>query len=85
MVSNHSGETIRRKIKSEGRDEVDEGTIQESHKTADIYNENVDINHADSANEEPIRIVEYDLSGFKRDRRLRLKEALEGDDFRKRK
>ena len=46
-------ETIRRKIENEGRDEVNEGTIQESDNTADIYDENVDINHADSANEEP--------------------------------
>ena len=51
----------------------------------EIYDENVDINHADSANEEPITIIEIDLSNFKRGRLLRLREALEGDDFGKRK
>ena len=61
-VTNIEIETIRRKIENEGRDEVNEGTIQESVNIADIYDENVDINHADSANEEPIRIIENDLS-----------------------
>ena len=47
----------------------------------DIYEENVDINHADSAKEEPIRIIENELSDSERDRLLRLREALECDDF----
>ena len=68
-------------MENEGRDEVNEGTIQESDNTADIYDKNVDINRADSANEEPIRIIENDLSDSKRDRLLRLREALEGGDF----
>ena len=33
--------------------------------------------------EEPIRIIEKDLSDAEGDRLLRLKEALEGDDFGK--
>ena len=49
----------------------------------DIYDENVDINHVDSVNEEPIRIIEKDLSDAEGDRFLRLREALEGDDFGK--
>ena len=53
-VTNIEIETIRRKIENEGRDKVNEGTIKESDNTADIYDENGDINHADSANEEPI-------------------------------
>ena len=57
--------------------------MQESDKTADINDENADINHADSANEEPIRIIENDLSDSERDSLLRLREALEGDDFGK--
>ena len=80
-VTNIEIETIRRK--KEGRDKVIESTIQESDNTADIYDQNVDINHADSANEEPIRIIENDLSDSERDRLLRLREALEGDDFGK--
>ena len=48
-----------------------------------FYDEKGDINHADSANEEPIRIVENVLSESERDRLLRLREALEGDDFGK--
>ena len=82
-VTNIEIETIRRKIENEGRDEVNEGTIQESDSTADIYDENGNINHADSANEEPIRIFENVLSDSERDRLLRLREALEGDDFGK--
>ena len=82
-VTNIEIETIRRKIENEGRDEVNEGTIQESVNIADIYDENVDINHADSANEEPIRIIENDLSDSERDRFLRLREALKGDNFGK--
>ena len=57
--------------------------MQESNKTADINDENVDINHADSANEEPIRIIENDLSDSERDSLLRLREALEEDHFGK--
>ena len=51
LVRNIEIETIRRKIENEGRDEVNEVTIQESDNTVDIYDENVDINHADSTNE----------------------------------
>ena len=43
-------ETIRRKIENESRDEVNEGTIQESDNTAHINDENVDTNRADRAN-----------------------------------
>ena len=66
-VANIEIETIRRKIESEGRDKVNEGTIKESDNTADIYDENGDINHADSANEEPIGIAENVLSDSERD------------------
>ena len=82
-VTNIDIETIRRKIENEGRDEVNEGTIKGSDNTADIYDENGDINHPDSANEEPIRIIKNDLSDSERDRLLILREALEGDDFGK--
>ena len=82
-VTNIEIETIRRKIENEGRDEVNEGTTKESDNTADFYDEKGDINHADSANEEPIRIVENVLSESERDRLLRLREALEGDDLGK--
>ena len=81
-VTNIETETIRRKIEN-GRDEVNEGTMKENDNTADIYDENIDINHADSANEVPIRIIENDLSDSERDMLLRLREALEGDDFGK--
>ena len=66
-VTNTEIEIIRRKIENESTDEVNEGTIQESDSTADIYDENVDINHADSANEKPIRIIENGLSDSERD------------------
>ena len=82
-VTNREIETIRRKIENEGRDEVNQDTMQESDNIADINDENVDINHADSANEKPIRIIENDLSNSERERHLRLGEALEGDDFGK--
>ena len=72
-VTNIEIETIRRKIENEGG----------SDNTADFYDEKGDINHADSANEEHIRIVENVLSESERDRLLRLTEALEGDDFGK--
>ena len=78
-----SKETIRRKIENDGMDEVNEGTVQGSDNTADINDENVDVVHAHSANEEPFRIIENDLSDSERDRLLRLREALEGDDFGK--
>ena len=71
-VTNIEIETIRKKIENEGRDDVNKGKIQESDNTADIYDEIVDINHADGANEEPIRIIENDLNDFERDRTLRL-------------
>ena len=57
--------------------------MQESDNIEDTNDENIDINHADSANEEPIRIIENYLSDSERDRLLRLREALEGDDFGK--
>ena len=66
-VTNIEIETIRRKTENEGRDEINEGTMQESDNTADIYDENVDINHADRANEESIRIIENDLSDSERE------------------
>ena len=83
LVTNIEIETIRRKIENEGRGEVNEGTIQKSDNTADIYDENVDVNHTDSGNEQPIRIIENDLSESVGDRLLRLREALKGDDFDK--
>ena len=42
--------------------------MQESDNIEDINDENVDINHAGNANEEPITIIENDLSDFERDR-----------------
>ena len=44
-VPNTKIETIRRKIKNEGRDEVSEHAMQESDNIADVNDENVDINH----------------------------------------
>ena len=81
-VTNTEIETIKRKIDN-GRDEVNEGTMQESDNTADINDENVNIKHADRVNEEPIKITENDLSDSEIDRLLRLREALEGNDFGK--
>ena len=49
-VTNTEIETIRRKI---GKDEGNEGTVQESDNIAGIDDEKVDINHADSVTEEP--------------------------------
>ena len=49
-VRNIETETIRRKIENKSRDEVNEGTIQESDNTADIHDENADTNHVDEAN-----------------------------------
>ena len=82
-LRNIETEIIRRKTENESRDEVNEGTIQESDNTADINDENVDTNHEDTVNEEPIKIIENDLSDSERDRLLRLREALEDDDFGK--
>ena len=82
-VTNTEIETIRRKIDNEGRDEVNEDKMQEGDNIANINDENIDINHADSANEEPITIIENDLSDSERNRLLRLRETLEGDDFGK--
>ena len=42
-VTNTQTETIRRKIDSKSRDEVNEGTMQESHNIVGINDENVDI------------------------------------------
>ena len=81
-VTNIEIETTRRKI---GRNEGNEGTVQESHNIVDVDDEKVDINHADSVTEEPTTIIENDLSESERNRLLRLKETLEGDDFGKRK
>ena len=67
----------------EGRDGIDDGTIQENDNTADIYDEINDINLADSANKEPIEITENDLGDSERDSLLRLREALEDNDFGK--
>ena len=80
-VTNTEIETIRRKIDNKGRDEVNEGTMQESDNIVDINDENVDINHADNVTEELITIIETDLSDYERNRLVRLREALEGDDF----
>ena len=82
-VTNTEIETIRRKIANEGRDEVNEDKMQEGDNIADINDENIDINHADSANEEPITIIENDLTDSERNRLLRLRETLEGDEFGK--
>ena len=54
-VTNTEIETIRRKIYNEGRDEVNEDTMHDSDNIADINDENIDINHANSANEEPLQ------------------------------
>ena len=53
-VTNTEVKTIRRKIGNKGRDEVKGGTMQESDNIADINDENVDINHANSVNENPL-------------------------------
>ena len=79
-VTNIEIETIRR---NKGRDKLNEGTMQENDNTVDIYDENVNINHTVSTNEEPIRIIENDLSNSERDQLLRLREALEGDEVGK--
>ena len=52
--------------------------MEESDNIADINDENVDINHADRANEKPIAIIVIDLSDSERDRHLILTEVLEG-------
>ena len=57
--------------------------MQESDNIEDINDDNVVINHVDSANEEPITIIENDLSDSERDKLLRLREALESDGFGK--
>ena len=53
-VTNVEIEIIKRQIKNEGKDEVNNDKTQENDNTADIYNENDDINYGVSANEEPI-------------------------------
>ena len=78
-VTNAEIETIRRKIDNESRGEVNESITQESDNIVDISDANVDTNHADSVNKEPITIIENDLSDSERDRLLRLREALTGD------
>ena len=57
--------------------------MQESDNIVDIHDEDVDISFADIANEEPITIIENDLSDSQRDGISRSREALEGDDFGK--
>ena len=71
------------KMEKERRDEVNEGTMQQTDNIADINDDNVDINQADSANEEPIKIIENELSDCERNWLLRLREAFQGDDFGK--
>ena len=82
-VTNVEIEIIRRKIENEARDKVSDGKIKENDNTADTYDKNDDINHADSANEEPIEITENDLNDSERNRLLRLTKALEDNDFGK--
>ena len=82
-VTNTEIERIRRKIDNESRGEVNEGITQERDNIVDISDENVDTNHAESVNDETITIIENDLSDSERDRLLRLREALTGDDFGK--
>ena len=82
-ITNVEIETIRRKIKNKGSDEVNDGTMQEIDNKADIYDENDNMNHADSASEEPIDITEDDLNDSKRDRLLISREALENNNFGK--
>ena len=82
-ITNVEIETIRRKIKNKGSDEVNDGTMQEIDNKADIYDENDNMNHADSASEEPIDITENDLNDSKRDRLLISREALENNNFGK--
>ena len=82
-VTNVEIEIIWRKIENEARDKVSDGKIKENDNTADTYDKNDDINHADSANEEPIEITENDLNDSERNRLLRLTKALEDNDFGK--
>ena len=70
-------------MEKELRDEVNEGTMQQTDNIADINDENVDINQVDSANEEPIIIIENELSDCERNWLLRLREVCQGDDFGK--
>ena len=70
-------------MEKERRVEVNEGTMQQTDNIADINDENVDINQADSANEEPIIIIENELSDCERNWLLRLREVCQGDDFGK--
>ena len=70
-------------MEKERRDEVNEGTMPQTDNIADINDENVDINQADSANEEPIIIIENELSDCERNWLLRLREVCQGDDFGK--
>ena len=82
-VTNVEIEIIRRKIENKGRDKVSDVKIKENDNAADTYDKNDDINHADSANEEPIEITENDLNDSERNRLLRLTKALEDNDFGK--
>ena len=70
-------------MEKERRVEVNEGTMQQTDNIADINDENVDINQVDSANEEPIIIIENELSDCERNWLLRLREVCQGDDFGK--
>ena len=60
-VTNTEIEVIRRKLENKDRHEVNEGTMHDSDNIANINDENVDINHADNANEESITIIENDF------------------------
>ena len=57
-VTNTEIETIRRKIDNGSRDEVNEGTMHDSDNITDINDENVDNNHADSVNKNPLQKLE---------------------------
>ena len=83
LVTNVQIDKIKRKIENEGRYKVNDGTTQQTDNTTAIYDENDNMNPAESESEEPNEITENDLSDSKRNRLLRLKEALENDNFDK--
>ena len=83
LVTNVQIDKIKRKIENESRYKVNDGTTQQTDNTTAIYDENDNMNPADSESEEPNEITENDLSDSKRNRLLRLTEALENDNFDK--
>ena len=83
LVTNVQIDKIKRKIENEGRYKENDGTTQQTDNTTAIYDENDNMNPADSESEEPNEITENDLSDSKRNRLLRLTEALENDNFDK--